>query len=55
MKYELRLKTNDEVVDTIDFSEGPTPTANNRGAKLYFVAVLAAVMAISLCGVYERR
>mgnify|MGYP001173023966 CR=1 FL=1 len=37
MKYELRLKTNDEVVDTIDYTEGPTPTANNRGAKLYFV------------------
>jgi|TARA_B100001996_G_C18528031_1_gene541883 hypothetical protein len=38
MKYELRLKTNDEVVDTIDYTEGPTPTANNRGAKLYFVS-----------------
>ena len=38
MKYELRLKTDDEVVDTIDFSEGPTPTANTRGAKAYFMA-----------------
>ena len=38
MKYELRLKTDNEVVDTIDFSEGPTPTANIKGAKAYFMA-----------------
>jgi|TARA_R110002167_G_scaffold341222_1_gene549444 hypothetical protein len=37
MKYELVNKTTDEVVDTIDYTEGPTPTANYRGAKLYFV------------------
>ena len=38
MKYELRLKTDNEVVDTIDFTKGPTPTANIKGAKAYFMA-----------------
>tara|TARA_B100000029_G_scaffold396106_1_gene394084 strand:+ start:773 stop:1003 length:231 start_codon:yes stop_codon:yes gene_type:complete len=38
MKFELILKTDNEVVDTIDFTEGPTPTANIKGAKAYFMA-----------------
>ena len=38
MKYELRLKIDDEVVDTVDFKEGPTVSANIKGAKAYFMA-----------------
>ena len=38
MKFELWSNRAQEVVDTIDFTEGPTPTANIQGAKSYFMA-----------------
>ena len=38
MKFELWSNRAQEVVDTIDFTEGPTHTANIQGAKSYFMA-----------------